>query len=96
MQLFLSFFARFLFFGDDKMDKFGIFNLLSSFLGQSFRSSGENPADYSYSAPPAFPDKSETAAAEKRATLPPLQNSMLKVMQSHNEFVKRVREKHKK
>lgn len=78
------------------MDKFGIFNLLSSFLGQSFNKSGENSADYSYSAPPAFPDKSETDAAEKRATLPPLQNSMLKIMQSHDEFVKRVRDKNKK
>ena len=78
------------------MDKFGIFNLLSSFLGQSFKNSGENSADYSYSAPPPLNDKNESATAEKRATLPPLQNSMLKTMQNHDEFVKRVRDKNKK
>lgn len=78
------------------MDKFGIFNLLSSFLGQSFKSGGDNPPDNSYSPPPAFPDNSESASAEKRAALPPLKNSMLKTMQSHDEFVKRVREKNTK
>lgn len=78
------------------MDKFGIFNILSSFLGQSFKNSGENSADYSYSAPPSLAENSESTTAEKRATLPPLQHSMLKTMQSHDEFVKRVRAKNKK
>ena len=73
------------------MDKFGIFNLLNAFLGQSVKKEG----DYSYSAPPPLTDKSEIAA-ERRAGFPPLQNSMLETMKNHDEFVKRVQDKNKK
>ena len=77
------------------MDKFGIFNLLSSFLGQSVKSN-DSTDNGSYLAPPTFNDKNENASAEKRATLPPLQNSMLNTMRSHDEFVKRVHARNKK
>lgn len=77
------------------MDKFGIFNLLSTFLGQSFKNNGDNSAEYSYSEPPPLADK-ESINAEKRASFPPLQNSMLTTMKNHDEFVKRVRDKNKK
>lgn len=77
------------------MEKFGIFNLLGSFLGQSVKKEGEINAEYSYSAPPPLADK-ESISAEKRASFPPLQNSMLTTMKNHDEFVKRVRDKNKK
>lgn len=81
------------------MDKFGIFNLFSSLLGQSSKPSGENNADYSYSAPPPLNNNNnnnETSPAEKRAEFPPLQNSMLSTMRNHDEFVKRVLAQNKK
>lgn len=68
------------------MDKFGIFNLLSSLLGDK---NGENAPDPSVLSPKNLPQ--DNAQAEKRATLAPLQNSMLATMQNHEEFVKRVK-----
>lgn len=78
------------------MDKFGIFNLFSSLLGQSTKPNGENNADYSYSAPPPLNNNNENSSAEKRAEFPPLQNSMLSTMRNHDEFVKRVLAQNKK
>ena len=76
------------------MDKFGIFNILSSILGKnqaekignSVNSAVQNPLPYS----------EESTAAEKRATFPPLQSAMLKAMKNHDEFVKRVNTHNKK
>lgn len=101
------------------MDKFGIFNLLNSFLGFANEkkesengvsprgdsgfsgSSGFSGAENSVNARTfkngevnASRKKGQTAdsAADKPEFLP-LQQGMLSVMRSHDEFVKRVREK---
>ncbi len=70
------------------MDKFGIFNLLNSFLGfASEKKDGDN-ADSSPAPRYSTPD----IPAEKPEFLP-LQQGMLSTMRTHDEFVKRVREK---
>ena len=104
------------------MDKFGIFNLLNSFLGfANQKNESENGAsprgDSGFSGSTNFPNFSGTessannhpfkngeagtarksgqssdSAADKPEFLP-LQQGMLSVMRSHDEFVKRVREK---
>ncbi len=104
------------------MDKFGIFNLLNSFLGFANEkresengvsprgdsgfsgasgSSGFSGAENSVNARASKNGEANAArkngqsadsAAEKPEFLP-LQQGMLSVMRSHDEFVKRVREK---
>lgn len=78
------------------MEKFGIFNVLSSLLGSFGAAKGEKTPDPAYSSPQNFSDKPEITAAEKRASFAPLQNSMLSTMKNHEEFVKRVRAKNGK
>jgi len=107
------------------MDKFGIFNLLNSFLGfanekkesengvsprgdsgfsGSSGFSGFSGAENSANARPskngeASPARKSGQAADSAADKPeflPLQQGMLSVMRSHDEFVKRVREKNAK
>ena len=75
------------------MDKFGIFNILGSLLGQTGAPADGKTADAPTFSPPQYTAASETVQAEKRASLPPLQSAMLTTMQSHEEFVKRVRAK---
>ena len=82
------------------MEKFGIFNILSSLLGNSNALNGQKNDQNSY---PSInfsrseqSNGSENSVAEKRATFAPLQNSMLSTMRSHEEFVKRVRAQNKK
>ena len=101
------------------MDKFGIFNLLNSFLGfaneKKESENGVSPrGDSGFSGSSGFSGaensvnartfkngevnasrkngQSADSAAEKPEFLP-LQQGMLSVMHSHDEFVKRVREK---
>ncbi len=101
------------------MDKFGIFNLLNSFLGfaneKKESENGVSPrGDSGFSGSSGFSGaensvnartfkngeinasrkngQSADSAAEKPEFLP-LQQGMLSVMRSHDEFVKRVREK---
>ncbi len=101
------------------MDKFGIFNLLNSFLGfANEKKESENDVsprgDSGFSGSSGFSGaensvnartfkngevnasrkngQSADSAAEKPEFLP-LQQGMLSVMRSHDEFVKRVREK---
>lgn len=101
------------------MDKFGIFNLLNSFLGfaneKKESENGVSPrGDSGFSGSSGFSGaensvnartfkngevnasrkngQSADSAAEKSEFLP-LQQGMLSVMRSHDEFVKRVREK---
>ena len=75
------------------MDKFGIFNLLSSLL------SGNNPdSDNKASGDLAdgkgfFDSAADKKAINARAIFPPLQNSMLATMKTHDEFIKRVKAK---
>lgn len=78
------------------MDKFGIFNVLSSLLNNFTQNKGETNDGGNYLAPPPAFSDSDTANAEKRATFPPLQNSMLAVMKNHDEFLKRVKAKNTK
>ena len=76
------------------MDKFGIFNLLSSLLGNFTQKPEENNQVVTSPASPiSFPSAKHDneLSAEKRANFPPLQNSMLLTMKSHDEFIKRVR-----
>ncbi|MBO4252285.1 MAG: hypothetical protein J5911_06475 [Clostridia bacterium] len=81
------------------MDKFGIFNLISSLLGGNFLNSDKKPQDVSpdqslFSGTPDLTAKdSATFSAENRAKFPPLQNSMLATMKNHDEFIKRVKNK---
>ena len=71
------------------MDKFGIFNLLSSLFSATQTQNGENPngENTAFSSATQITDN---VAAEKRANLPPLKNSMLSTMKNHDEFYKRV------
>lgn len=103
------------------MDKFGIFNLLNSFLcandAKKENENGFSPADaaHSFSAENSAnnrrpeenkelekprrngqnPEGFARSTPEKHEFLP-LQAGMLSVMRSHDEFVKRVREKYAK
>ena len=83
------------------MDKFGIFKLLNSFFNfyEQNKSVSSSEAD---SAPPInlaniFGEKPQNNTSQKnapqRATLPPLQSSMLSTINSHDELVKRVKSK---
>lgn len=73
------------------MDKFGIFNILSSLFGTPLTGKSEN----SEGLPPAetFTKDRQSEQAKQRAELKPLQNSMLSTIKSHDDFVKRVRAK---
>lgn len=84
------------------MDKFGIFNVLNSLLsgfgkdGISEESSSDaNPAgqNNTQNKKPANPD---IQGKTQKPLSPPLQSSMLNVLNSHDAFIKRVREKNKK
>lgn len=71
------------------MDKFGIFNLLNSFADLCDKNKPEQISEE--------PKKTDAASpAESRASLPPLQSSMISTMRFHDEFVKRVTDKNKK
>ena len=75
------------------MDKFGIFNLLSSLLSGN-NTNSDNNVSGDLPVAKAFPDNAaETMSAKIRVNFPPLQNSMLATMKSHDEFVKRVKAK---
>ena len=87
------------------MDKFGIFNLLNSFLGLYDKSQNavknENDTQPTVSSAASSPKNEPTApqsASQKNThstsrVAPPLQAGMLTVMRSHDEFIKRVKEK---
>lgn len=86
------------------MEKFGIFNLLSSLFAAQSGTGGANPAEKSAENSAENQGKLlpfrtvdlDNAAAEKRATVAPLKNSMLATMKNHDEFVKRVRAQNKR
>lgn len=78
------------------MEKFGIFNILSSLLGGNDTAKQGNTREIGNDFPPSDMKNNESVLAEKRATFAPLQNSMLMTMRNHDEFVKRVRAKNKK
>ena len=80
------------------MDNFGIFKLLGSLYDYLRNQTPQNNAA-SFDARPLFSSQKQNAdppsPAEVKAALPPLQNSMLSVMSSHDAFVKRVKDKNK-
>mgnify|MGYP003292175421 CR=1 FL=1 len=99
------------------MDKFGIFNLINSFLNFSNANQGENSPSTSFEKQPSsnnilsalteLINKNSTASGtsqtppspapknQKEVSAPPLplQSQMLSTMNSHDDFVKRVKEK---
>ena len=77
------------------MEKFGIFNLLSSLFAVPKETGERNSAENKGDLPPFKADDYETANAANRATKAPLKNSMLATMKNHDEFVKRVRAQNK-
>ncbi|MBR1983443.1 MAG: hypothetical protein IKA12_02020 [Clostridia bacterium] len=73
------------------MDKFGVFNLLSSLLSKSQQ---ENSSSTNIVTPD---DTQNTKQPPKHLDPPlPLQASMINTMTSHDEFIKRVKQKNKK
>ena len=71
------------------MDKFGIFNILSSLMSGISQKNGDDWNTGSIPSPNTA-QAVESINAEKRANLPPLKNSMLSTMKNHDEFYKRV------
>ncbi len=67
------------------MDKFGIFNLLSSFLDKN-----QHPEN---AVQPENPLHRTETSTPKPIPVIPLQSNMLNTMNSHDLFVKRVKEK---
>ena len=92
------------------MDKFGIFNLLNSFFplnGSSNNNqapSGEKTSEANANAISGILNalnnnfqKNSTVEKKENTTpkvSPPLQSGMLSIMNSHDAFIKRVKEKH--
>lgn len=86
------------------MDKFGIFNLLNSFFSLGKNGNGQNSEnstatnDLLNNLLSSFSNnKKSEIKSEKNVSAPPmpLQNSMLSTINSHDQIVKRVREKDK-
>lgn len=78
------------------MDKFGIYNLLNSFLGAFSAPKPENGAPTTDRAPAGNENASAAATSSPSAppaVFPPLQAGMLSVMREHDEFIKRVKAK---
>ena len=84
------------------MDKFGIFNLLSSIFGQQggnfsdvttglLGNSAQNNAENISQNANVSSNDNDVISANARSAQPPLKNSMLKTMLNHDEFVKRVK-----
>lgn len=74
------------------MDKFGIFNVLSSLANLYEKSKSQENSDSSKQSQRESP---EVKPSTQKASFAPLQNNMINTMSSHDEFVKRVLEKHK-
>ncbi len=78
------------------MDKFGIFNLINSFF--NFYEKNKSGADEKNveETPSLFSNVSAPApqTEKKKKPAPPLQSTMLYTMNSHDQFIRRVKEKH--
>ena len=85
------------------MDKFGIFNLLSALSSLNGQNSAQNNGDKNQPVwdklLSALTQNINTKNTDTPQAVPPafkpLQSSMLSTMTSHDEFVKRVKEKNK-
>ena len=79
------------------MDKFGIFNILSSLIGKNGGIfGGENGnANTNFSTKlgggKELNGNNNDNAAEKRASFAPLNSAMLSTMKNHEEFINRVK-----
>ena len=72
------------------MDKFGVFNLLGSLLSKT-QQENSSPTNQFLST-----DHNNTERNTKSLTPPhPLQSGMINTMTSHDEFIKRVKQKNK-
>ena len=72
------------------MDKFGVFNLLSSLLTKTQQENTTTPNNFS------TPNQEKSEQVSPRFSTPlPLQADMIKTMTSHDEFIKRVKQKNK-
>lgn len=78
------------------MDKFGIFNVLNSFLNGFAGNNREEAASAEKSPDEQKPRKDGSSADRAKPIAPPLQSSMLNVLNSHDAFIRRVREKNGK
>ena len=76
------------------MDKFGIFNLLNSFFDFYSKNKQNFPTQNQSSAIPSQ-NKNENLSPKNPPSLIPLQSSMIKTMNSHDELVKRVMQNQK-
>lgn len=77
------------------LDKFGIFKLLTSFLGQNGQNSTINTPSSPLDANSLLGVFSgESPKKDNPLPPPPLQNKMLSTLSSHDDFVKRVKAKH--
>ncbi len=72
------------------MDKFGVFNLLSSLLNKTGQENSTNSNDFSI----ASSDKPQQSSKPTAPPLP-LQAGMINTMTNHDEFIKRVKQKNK-
>jgi len=83
------------------MDKFGIFNVLNSLLSGYGKDSRpeESPSDANFAGQKTPQNqnsaKSDAEGKAQKPLSPPLQSSMLNVLNSHDAFIRRVREKNK-
>lgn len=89
------------------MDKFGVFNLLNSFFslnGQKSPSNNDQPLSngldkilsaLSQNLTPNTTPSPSPKPAENNKVFAPLQNAMLSTMSSHDQILKRVKEKNK-
>lgn len=86
------------------MDKFGIFNLIGSLLSNKDNKNtpinsteSGNPLDFSGLLNALAPTKNTptqaTPSCESPKEFAPLQHSMISVMSSHDEIIRRVKEK---
>ena len=70
------------------MDKFGIFNLINSFL-EGYKSKSPTPSSSPNEVSVVKTSKKEDGAVSS-APHPPLKEEMLKAIKEHDSFVKRV------
>ncbi|MBQ9756177.1 MAG: hypothetical protein IJV99_01095 [Clostridia bacterium] len=85
------------------MDKFGIFKLLNSFFNyyeqnknQTATPQSENKFDFSSLLSNVLPkDTPQKPPTSSQKSFAPLQSSMLSTMNSHDQFIKRVKQNNK-
>lgn len=72
------------------MDKFGIFNLLNSFLDFYKSNSAQNSTQTAKESPP-FTQQKKAEKDNENVSPPSLSSQLLSISQKHDEHVKRVK-----